>query len=34
MMKPLLKQWLDQNLPDLVERVVREEVERVTNRRR
>jgi cell pole-organizing protein PopZ len=34
MMKPLLKQWLDTNLPDLVERVVREEVERVTNRRR
>ncbi|BCW89337.1 hypothetical protein sos41_24950 [Alphaproteobacteria bacterium SO-S41] len=34
MMKPLLKQWLDTNLPELVERVVREEVERVTNRRR
>lgn len=34
MMRPLLKQWLDTNLPGIVERVVREEVERVANRRR
>lgn len=34
MMKPMLKQWLDDNLPSLVESVVREEVERVANRRR
>ena len=34
MMKPLLKDWLDANLPGIVERVVREEVERVANRRR
>ncbi len=29
MLKPLLKQWLDDNLPSLVERVVRDEIERV-----
>ncbi len=34
MMKPMLKQWLDDHLPSLVENVVREEVERVANRRR
>ena len=29
LLKPMLKQWLDQNLPPLVERLVREEIERV-----
>lgn len=29
MLKPLLKQWLDDNLPSLVERIVRDEIERV-----
>jgi cell pole-organizing protein PopZ len=27
---PLLKEWLDQNLPDLVERIVREEIQVIT----
>jgi len=31
-MKPLLKQWLDANLPPLVERLVRAEIERVVGR--
>ena len=31
-MRPLLKQWLDANLPDLVERLVRTEIERVVGR--
>jgi uncharacterized protein len=31
-MRPLLKQWLDANLPDLVERLVRAEIERVVRR--
>ena len=31
-MRPLLKQWLDANLPDLVERLVRAEIERVVHR--
>ena len=31
-MRPLLKQWLDANLPDLVERLVRTEIERVVRR--
>lgn len=31
-MAPHLKAWLDENLPDLVERVVREEVERLARR--
>ena len=30
--RPLLKQWLDTNLPDLVERLVRTEIERVVRR--
>jgi cell pole-organizing protein PopZ len=30
--RPLLKQWLDQNLPPLVERLVRVEIERVVGR--
>jgi cell pole-organizing protein PopZ len=29
MLKPLLKEWLDDNLPTLVERLVRSEIERV-----
>jgi hypothetical protein len=29
MMRPLLKQWLDDNLPTIVERLVRAEIERV-----
>ena len=31
-MRPLLKAWLDQNLPPLVERLVRNEIERVAAR--
>ncbi|HTW72589.1 MAG TPA: DUF2497 domain-containing protein, partial [Acetobacteraceae bacterium] len=31
-LRPLLKQWLDANLPDLVERLVRSEIERVVHR--
>ncbi len=34
LLKPLLKQWLDDNLSDIVERIVREEVQRASNRRR
>jgi cell pole-organizing protein PopZ len=29
MMRPMLKDWLDENLPSLVERIVRAEIERV-----
>jgi cell pole-organizing protein PopZ len=29
LLRPLLKQWLDENLPAMVERLVREEIERV-----
>jgi len=29
---PVLKQWLDQNLPYMVERVVRQEIERIVSR--
>jgi hypothetical protein len=29
MLRPLLKEWLDSNLPHLVERVVQEEVSRL-----
>ena len=29
MLRGMLKQWLDDNLPKLVERLVREEIERV-----
>ena len=32
MLKPLLKEWLDRNLPDLVERVVKKEIARVVDR--
>ena len=31
-MRPLLKRWLDENLPALVERLVRAEIERVVGR--
>ncbi|MGG5808227.1 DUF2497 domain-containing protein [Falsiroseomonas sp. CW058] len=31
-LRPLLKAWLDQHLPPLVERLVRAEIERVVNR--
>ena len=30
MLRPMLKAWLDDNLPSLVERLVRDEIERVT----
>ena len=33
MLRPMLKAWLDDNLPLLVERLVREEIERVARRR-
>ena len=29
MLRPMLKQWLDENLPDVVERLVRAEIQRV-----
>jgi cell pole-organizing protein PopZ len=34
MLRPLLKQWLDDNLPSLVERIVRDEIERVARGRK
>jgi len=34
MLRPMLKQWLDQNLPSVVEELVREEIERVARRAR
>lgn len=33
MLRPMLKAWLDQNLPGMVERMVRAEIERVTRGR-
>ena len=33
-LQPMLKSWLDDNLPSLVERMVREEIERVSRGRR
>ena len=33
LMRPMLKEWLDANLPSLVEQIVREEVERLSKRR-
>ena len=33
MLRPMLKSWLDDNLPNLVERLVREEIERVSRGR-
>jgi len=32
MMRPLLKQWLDQNLPPIVDRLVQKEIERISKR--
>jgi uncharacterized protein len=32
LLHPLLKQWLDQNLPCIVERLVNEEIERMVER--
>ena len=32
LMRPLLKQWLDQNLPATVERLVQKEIERISRR--
>ena len=34
MLRPMLKQWLDDNLPVIVERLVRQEIERVARGRR
>lgn len=34
MLRPMLRDWLDANLPPLVERLVREEIERVSRGRR
>ena len=31
-MRPILKTWLDENLPPMVERLVRSEIERVVGR--
>ena len=33
MLRPMLKSWLDDNLPSMVERIVRAEIERVSRRR-
>ena len=33
MLRPMLKSWLDDNLPNLVERIVRDEIERVSRGR-
>jgi cell pole-organizing protein PopZ len=33
MLRPMLKAWLDQNLPTMVERMVKAEIERVTRGR-
>ncbi len=34
MLQPMLKGWLDDNLPSLVERLVKEEIDRVSRGRR
>ena len=34
MLRPMLKQWLDENLPSIVERLVRAEIERVARGRK
>jgi len=34
LLRGMLKTWLDDNLPDLVERLVRDEIERVARRGR
>ena len=33
MLRPMLKTWLDDNLPSMVERIVRAEIERVSRGR-
>jgi cell pole-organizing protein PopZ len=33
MLRPMLKDWIDDNLPQLVERLVRAEIERVSRGR-
>jgi cell pole-organizing protein PopZ len=33
LLRPLLKEWLDQNLPPIVETIVRDEIERVVYKR-
>ena len=33
MLRPMLKSWLDDNLPNMVERIVRAEIERVSRGR-
>lgn len=33
MLRPMLAQWLDQNLPDMVERLVKAEIERILQKR-
>ena len=33
MLRPMLKTWLDENLPNMVERLVRAEIERVSRGR-
>ena len=33
MLRPMLKSWLDENLPNMVERIVRAEIERVSRGR-
>jgi cell pole-organizing protein PopZ len=32
LMRPMLKQWLDQNLPPIVDRLVQKEIERISRR--
>ena len=34
MLQPMLRHWLDTHLPNIVERLVREEIERVARRGR
>ena len=34
MLQPMLREWLDDNLPNLVERIVQEEIQRVSRGRR
>jgi cell pole-organizing protein PopZ len=34
LLRPMLRNWLDTNLPQMVERLVREEIERVSRGRR
>ncbi|MCD8497886.1 MAG: DUF2497 domain-containing protein [Alphaproteobacteria bacterium] len=31
-LRPMLREWLDKNLPPLIERLVQDELERVTKR--